>query len=241
MISKSQAVLNHFASRSLRDTADKDYIASRAAYRMQLDQQFLWLGLQSIEKYFKAILLFNGQSAKTGHDLNKALNRINKMEDFKISLPEDSLEFIDYINNYGPNRYLDYPSYIPLESLLMLDKTIWYVRRYCYYMRGISNEIEVNQLNLELNRVESKYFKDRPNKLIINDGFLEKSIKNKLPSRKALIWKNFYFGQYHKKTIRNSFWRESFTNPTPFIHDDYYKILKEYVQFPPPVHEHFSE
>ncbi|SPA46665.1 hypothetical protein CBM2629_A60060 [Cupriavidus taiwanensis] len=37
-----QILLNDFAIRSFRETADKDYIAARMAYRARLIQPFLW-------------------------------------------------------------------------------------------------------------------------------------------------------------------------------------------------------
>ena len=58
-------LLNNFAIRSFRDTADLDYIAARMAYQTHLTPQSLWSALQSIEKYFKCILLLNGVSIKT--------------------------------------------------------------------------------------------------------------------------------------------------------------------------------
>ena len=59
-----QVVLNTFASDIFRRQADFDYIAARANYRMHLRQQFLWSAQQAMEKYLKAILLFNGKSAR---------------------------------------------------------------------------------------------------------------------------------------------------------------------------------
>jgi len=58
-----------FATRSFRDLADQDYITARIAYRKEFEQQFRWCALQALEKYLKAILIFNSVSAKgLGHD-----------------------------------------------------------------------------------------------------------------------------------------------------------------------------
>jgi hypothetical protein len=38
-------LVNDFAIRSFRETADKDYIAARMAYRARLIQPFLWSAL----------------------------------------------------------------------------------------------------------------------------------------------------------------------------------------------------
>lgn len=58
-MSGDEADLNNFATRSFRDVADQDYVLARIAYRSELYAQFLWSGLQAIEKYLKAILLYN--------------------------------------------------------------------------------------------------------------------------------------------------------------------------------------
>jgi hypothetical protein len=50
-----QVRVNDFAIRSFRDTADCDYISARMAFRARLIPQFLWSGLQAIEKYFTKI------------------------------------------------------------------------------------------------------------------------------------------------------------------------------------------
>ena len=80
-----QIVLNTFASDVFRRQADFDYVAARANYKMQLRQQFLWSAQQSIEKYLKAILLFNGKSARYpagsrkefGHKLTALVDEVN--------------------------------------------------------------------------------------------------------------------------------------------------------------------
>ncbi len=59
-----QVILNTFARDVFRKQADYDYIAARMNYRMRLREQFLWSGQQAVEKYFKAILLYNGISAR---------------------------------------------------------------------------------------------------------------------------------------------------------------------------------
>jgi len=58
-----QVVLNTYATDIFRNQADFDYISARANYRLKLRQQFLWSAQQAVEKYLKAILLFNGKSA----------------------------------------------------------------------------------------------------------------------------------------------------------------------------------
>jgi len=102
-----RALINDFARRSFRDTADQDYIAARVNYVANLPEPFLWCSLQAIEKYLKAILLFNDCSAKNlSHDLEKGLSRVLEIDDIDFDMPADVKRFIRYLNTFGANRYL---------------------------------------------------------------------------------------------------------------------------------------
>ena len=59
---ENRDLINDYAQRSLRYTADEDYIAARISYKAGLIEPFLWSGLHSIEKYLKALLLFKKTS-----------------------------------------------------------------------------------------------------------------------------------------------------------------------------------
>jgi len=98
----TEILLNDFAIRSFRDTGDYDYVCARMAYKAQLYPQFLWSGLQAIEKYLKCILLLNRIEAKNVyHDLEAALQLLKKDAPFEIRLSEPSLQFIKYFDTYG--------------------------------------------------------------------------------------------------------------------------------------------
>ena len=58
------------ARRLFTDTADDNYIAARWCYQEALNVDFFWLAVHALEKYMKAILLINGQSAVTFTDEN---------------------------------------------------------------------------------------------------------------------------------------------------------------------------
>ena len=49
--------VNSFALRAFRDTADRDYIHARMAYRAGLIPQFRWSALHALEKYAKCITI----------------------------------------------------------------------------------------------------------------------------------------------------------------------------------------
>lgn len=52
-----------------RDVADNDYLSARILFRFGFIQQAYWFSEQAVEKYLKAILLFNEISTKNlGHD-----------------------------------------------------------------------------------------------------------------------------------------------------------------------------
>src|SRR5678815_5339299 len=105
------ALLNDFATRSFRDVADLDYIAARLACRAHLHSQFNWCALQAIEKYLKAILLYNRiRAKKVNHDLGIAL-KLMKSLPFELDLSAPTMELIDYLGDVGRFRYLEISYY----------------------------------------------------------------------------------------------------------------------------------
>lgn len=114
-------LIDDFATRCFRDTADQDYIAARLTYRAALIPQFHWLALQSIEKYLKAVLLYNRVKAtQIGHDLKKALTACKRLP-FELSLSESTHSFIRHVNTFGPFRYLENSYYTFGPKLVQLD------------------------------------------------------------------------------------------------------------------------
>ena len=237
--------INDFAQRSFRDPADQDYIAARTCHRMELDQQFLWSGLQAIEKYLKAILLYNRRSAKRlSHDLVRALSRIESIADLTFTLPNDVISFIEYLDRYGTNRYLVHPMHLTDTALFQLDRAVWYVRRYAYYMRGEINRTDgsvVNRLELQLEYVHSPMFEAQPHRYRVFGGFLENAIDKKTPAASALTWKNVYYGRRGKRRLRNVRLRGSSINPTHYLHPEVFSELDCLVDFPKQVREAFRE
>jgi hypothetical protein len=123
MDTHKRALIIDFINRSFRDVADGDYISARVCHRLDLKQQFLWASLQSIEKYLKAILLYNDRSTKgLGHDIEQAYGRLHQIADIKFDIPKDVQEFILYLNVQGANRYFEYPSFTEGRELLLLGQ-----------------------------------------------------------------------------------------------------------------------
>jgi len=127
-----EILLNDFAIRSFRDIGDNDYVSARMAYRGQLISQFLWSGLQAIEKYLKCILLLNRIPAnKMRHDLAAGLNLIKNKAPFELRLCETSRELIKHFDTYGRFRYLETPFHVKDVEIIKLDLAVWEIRRYC--------------------------------------------------------------------------------------------------------------
>ena len=167
-----------FITQTFRNSADIDYIAARLLYCNGLDQQFLWSAEQAVEKYLKAILLYNGiNTADIGHLLTRAFDRLDAITDIQFDLPDDTRDFLEYLQVYGTNRYLQHPSFTAGEELLRLDKTVWHIRRYCDYLRGeIKNSKgqRVDVLPAQLRRILNPRTLAQPHRFRIMHGQLER-------------------------------------------------------------------
>jgi len=148
-----EILLNDFATRSFRSIADQDYIAARLCYKSSLFPQFHWQALQAIEKYFKAIFLYNRLIAKNiRHDLSAALTLAKELP-FEMEMSESTLKLIEHLDKYGRHRYLEKSYSILGHKLVELDKAIWEIRRYCMvlnYVQQMPNGESINMLDLEI-------------------------------------------------------------------------------------------
>lgn len=194
------------ATRCFLDTGDDDYITARLAYRAFLVYPFLWSSLQAIEKYLKAILLFNNISTlRLHHDIQAALNRINANAPFKITLEKVEQEFFDHVAKFGPDRYLTQSYYIYDRELTKLDLLVWHLRQYCRVLNHnitLQNGMKKNMLKPHLDAIAENW--KLPTKHgHLPHGKLEKILaKKNHPSRPALIWKNLWFSSSRRKTVR---------------------------------------
>lgn len=207
----------------LRNLADEDYLTARLAYRHNLLNSFLTSAQQAVEKYLKAILLFNEKSVREfSHQLNPLFSEVESLGFVCTDLPPRCREFITVqLANYGFNRYLENPSVLmskPIEpALIVLDETVWSLRRFCQNLRsgamvGRKLTYEERQKMYEESFQSSiKYLTSvdlvmkRPNTFKILGGFLEKAHKGEVSddARTILIWKNFFYGERKKKKIQN--------------------------------------
>ncbi len=225
-------VLNVFAD-TLRAQADADYITSRAAWRMQLREQFLWSALQAIEKQLKAILLFNGRSARWeslppptnrnrgyeyGHNLTRLLAAVRDTDRLILKFPSWIDDFVSAIDNFGENRYLTKSTYSLPEWLLRLDETIWSIRRYAQSFNlhvTIAENSSKDLFPMQLEAVNNPLHRESPSQYKPFNGFLE-AVLSRSPqdqARKSLVWNNQFYGSRIRRKLSYQAWTSSTTPP----------------------------
>lgn len=181
-----------FAQRCFRDSADRDYIGARLAYRAGLFQQFLWLAQQALEKYLKYVILTHRiDGRKVGHVLGRALVLVERHL-FPLDLLPVHRKFIAYLDEIGPARYLERSWWLEGDELPCLDATVWAIRRYCRYVRSAER---LRTSALDAGSAPGGKFQ-------ITGGVLEAILKKpRHPARGALVWKNLAYGARRKKRI----------------------------------------
>ncbi|MGX8219359.1 hypothetical protein ACWS81_01015 [Psychrobacter celer] len=194
--------LNHLAIRCFRDIADQDYIHARLAHKYRLSTQFLWSSLHCLEKYAKSILLQNRiNGRKIGHEVTPALYRFETYTEYNMNLSEDVTGFIKRLEERARFRYLETGNIFLDTDILLLDKSVHQVRRYCQQFSFEKHERnkQISELALLLNY--EKKIKDIT-KINLDHGLLEEIIEDKKhPSRQPLIYQNAFFSARKRKTI----------------------------------------
>jgi len=214
-----KALINDFAIRSFRDTADEDYIAARLSFRAGLLYVANWQCQQAIEKYLKCILLLNRIPAKkVRHDLSAAMSLIQASGKVDLKLTPASEELIGHLNEVGEFRYLEVSTFNTTRNLISLDRAVWEIRRYC------TSDPKPRSLKLTHGVVAPRYRLSR--------GLLEEILNDKQhPARSALIWNNGFFPDRGRKAIRM---RTGFTfrNAPLYMHPEILDELLTYVLLP---------
>jgi len=231
--------LDDYADRSLRDMADRDYVVARMCFRLGLDQHFLWLGHQALEKYLKAILLYNRiDSRRLGHDLRKCLAAARSIPDLPIEVPDDVAEFLGYLDDEGQCRYFEFPYVIIPYALGKLDCSVWILRRYCRQLRtneGSKAEMAVH-LQAELDRIRARGESDSVRAHWIHTGYLEKVLgETDSDLRQQLVWKNPYYGSRRRRSIAHYPARLAGGNPAHYLQPSCFPELEKLVHFTPEV------
>ncbi len=230
-----EILLNDFAIRSFRDVADYDYIAARLSYRAMLFPQFMWSGLQAVEKYLKCILLLNRVPAKNlNHDLGAAFNLATQKLPFELRLREPSKKIIQHLDNYGRYRYFESSYFVLGLELPKLDMAVWDIRRYCRsldYMVTAQSGERHSLLDEEIaNIIDAE--KSPPQKFNIQGGMLEKILGNaNHPGREALIWHNLFFGSRIRKKAKPNTHMAASNSPLS-LHPEVLEAALEYIFLP---------
>lgn len=231
---KLDRYVNAFATQSFRDQADRDYIAARLACRHELFPQFLWASHQAIEKYLKAILLYNRiKATKARHDLALALSLTENLP-FKIDLSSRSREFIAHLAKVGEFRYIDIPFHVYGYILIDLDLAVWEIRRYCQVLNVFGKKLppaEQKLLDSALSDLAGSNSEPR-HKFRLQGGLLEKVLDERNhPSRSALLWHNPCFGVRKRASVRAKN-HLSGQNSLLYLHPEMLDELVKYVFIP---------
>ena len=229
-------LLNDFAIRSFRETADKDYITARMAYRARLIQPYRWSALHSLEKYVKGILLLNRvNTKKIGHSVLPGIERMKRHGKFELDISADTAKFIKNLEDArAEDRYYLVSYDIKPFDIARFDRAVWELRRYCQpldYEIVDMNGKTVSLLTHELDRVRRAKEKHEKG-TCITGGILEKIIEKwDHPAREALIWNNLFFGPSRRKTVKMRPDWEAGNSPF-FLHPEIIDEVVKYVYIP---------
>jgi HEPN domain-containing protein len=239
---KLDRLINSFATQSFRDQADRDYIVARLACRYDLLPQFLWSAQQAVEKYLKAILLYNRVKAPhIKHDLTKALSLASSLSTINIDLSPRSRAFIDHLARYAQYRYIDVPFFVEGHILVDLDLTVWEVRRYCQVLNVFGKVLPPKEkAQLDQARAAIDRSRDEPRyKFRLHGGLLEQMLsRSSHPSRPALLWQNSCFGVRKRSTVRAKD-HLSAQDPLLSLYPELLDELLEYVFLPKTLVDHY--
>ncbi|MBO6767315.1 MAG: hypothetical protein JJ901_03300 [Erythrobacter sp.] len=126
-------------------TADENYITARWCWRNRLMTDFFWNSVHALEKYMKAVLLYNGRPVhKFSHNLAELYDAVSEIAGPLLPAqltqpqgysgywveftPREFLEKLDQ-NGNADNRYLTYGYAQHAFYLPMVDTMVWQVRR----------------------------------------------------------------------------------------------------------------
>jgi response regulator of citrate/malate metabolism len=228
-------LINNFALRSFRETADKDYIAARMAYRACLFQPFLWSALHCLEKYIKCILVLNRVKDHKGHSVLQGIEKMKQEAKFELDLSADTVKFIKTLEDYGAEyRYYEVSYHVRPFDIIRFDRAVWELRRYCQSLDYEASDVNgktVNVLTQELDRIHQAKTKQEKG-TCITGGTLEKIVENKAhPAREALIWNNLFFGLSRRSSVQiRSNWEAG--NSPFFLHPEIIDEVVKYVFIP---------
>lgn len=196
--------VNSFALRAFRDTADRDYIHARMAYRADLFPQFHWSALHALEKYAKCIsILVRIPKPKRPirHEVKRSLDLISEKLDVTLSV--QTKQFIKRLEEFGARfRYLEVSWFTKDCELALLDRAVWELRRFCnaeLYEYSGNQFVSVSQNKYDEIKSIARLSKENN---LISGGFLEQTLDRRSSrSRPDLVWCNMYYSTSKRKRI----------------------------------------
>jgi HEPN domain-containing protein len=235
-VNKEQIYRNNFARQSFLNIADYDYISARTLFRNECYDQFLQLAQQTLEKYLKTILLFNGiKNQNRDHSLVSLLQKCEKEIDY-IKFDNETKSIIEKLNYANHGRYLTYSFSGSSDYLLELDRAVMMIRRFC--QSDTSTAKMYSQTDSE--NLRKKYSSGK----LVSAGKIESIIKNPKKYKKLysnLIWNNFYLGTRRKNKINLMGVRWAKNSPLTVIDDiKFYEAIEDYVHLPKDIREYFK-
>lgn len=133
-------------------TADENYLTARWCFKQKLQIDFKWLALHALEKYLKAALLINGESAKSySHKLLAAFHALQKIAGSLLPDPDSLIEsLLQRLESYGNshNRYNLYGNVHGSAELDALDLSVFAIRRLICPLNEISDSGQTHRCDL---------------------------------------------------------------------------------------------
>ncbi len=191
---------NRLATECFRNVADRQYISARMGFRLGLVDSYLSSATRAMEKYLRAILIYNGRSEKNlSHNLLNILGQVEGIGQIRFTAARREREFIVHLNAYCEGGYLDCKGTRLSRAPTELDHAVWSVRRYCMYLGGthVGRDGRVTDLlAVNLRNINSEYYRKHPADFKIAGGVLEEVLQRPPPDerRRSLVWRNAYYG-----------------------------------------------
>lgn len=226
--------VNSFALRAFRDTADRDYIHARMAYRAGLFPQFHWSALHALEKYAKCILILMRipkPNKAIMHEVERSLELVCDKVDVELS--EQTKRFINRLEEFGARfRYLEVSWFVKDCEIVMLDRAVWELRRFCDSELYIYSGDEFMSINHDkYNRIKSI---EKPSEIntVVPGGFLEKTLEKKgSRARPDLVWCNLFYSTSSRKSVSVKTYVMAENSPF-FLHPEIIDEVSKYTFVP---------
>lgn len=151
---------------------------------------------------------------------------------FPLLLSEATRQFIAYLDDLGPWRYLEVSYYLREYEIIKLDRAVWEVRRHAephnYWIREPDGQLR-HTLPFGMAKINGSENKPPPEFLV--GGLLEKIIADrKHGAREPLLWQNAFYGRKRKTICLRG--HMNAVNAPLFLHPEILTDVQKYVFIP---------